>query len=519
MNCTFTGNSALVGGGVYTENASPTFINCVFYNNSAFAGGAAGGGLYLYGGSPKLINCTVAKNAAGSDGGGLGGFGSTVLTNCIVWGNTAPQRPQIGLGATVTYSCVEGGYSGTGNISQDPQFVDFNAGDLRILPASPCTESGKTAALPPDSGDSDGDGDTAEAIPLDLGAAPRVAGAAVDMGATEQQNPQPPPASPTGLTATAVSSTQIDLQWDVHPDPNVASYNVFRSLTAGFTPSLSNRIAAGVAGTAFSDTGLINGFRYYYRITAFVSGVGESAPSDEASARAISIPEILYVKAGAAPGGDGTSWANAFAYVQSALAVAAPDDQIWVAAGTYLPTEGVSSTDPRGVSFQLKSGVALYGGFPGQPGQEGDFAVRDWRTIASTLSGNLGDPNNPSDNSLHVVNANGVDATAIIDGFTITGGAAGGLVANRDNVGGGMRVQFASPTIRNCTFFKSWALVGGGMFISSGSPLVSNCRFLENYSGGGGDSGAGIYNDAASPTIVNCVFIANTRAAGSTTAT
>jgi len=72
---------------------------------------------------------------------------------------------------------------------------------------------------------------------------------------------------------------------------------------------------------------------------------------------------VLYVKAGS--NGDCSSWAQA-CELQTALYIAVPGDQIWVAAGTYKPT----TSSNRSASFQLKSGVAIYGGFPAEGGNE-----------------------------------------------------------------------------------------------------------------------------------------------------
>ncbi|MDX1421056.1 MAG: hypothetical protein R3181_13910, partial [Rubricoccaceae bacterium] len=96
-------------------------------------------------------------------------------------------------------------------------------------------------------------------------------------------------------------------------------------------------------------------------LTLALSGAGGLlAPAAQAQAE-LRAPAVLHVDADAAPGGDGASWATAFDDLQDALAVAAPGDEVWVAEGTYKPTD----TGDRTATFALASGVALYGGFDG----------------------------------------------------------------------------------------------------------------------------------------------------------
>lgn len=79
------------------------------------------------------------------------------------------------------------------------------------------------------------------------------------------------------------------------------------------------------------------------------------------SSRAEAGSAVIYVRANASGANNGTSWANAYTNLQTALSNASAGTQIWVAAGTYKPTSG---TD-RGISFVMKNGVQLYGGFAG----------------------------------------------------------------------------------------------------------------------------------------------------------
>src|SRR5690606_20500191 len=106
---------------------------------------------------------------------------------------------------------------------------------------------------------------------------------------------------------------------------------------------------------------------------------------------------------------------------------------------------------------------------------------RNWVTNMTTLSGEIGGAGN-GDNSYHVIynNNNGLNSTAVLDGFTITGGNA-----NDDDYpnsdGGGMFNSNSSPTATNCSFSGNSAnFSGGGMYNSSSSPTVTNCSFSGN---------------------------------------
>jgi len=93
------------------------------------------------------------------------------------------------------------------------------------------------------------------------------------------------PTAPSGLGATATSSSQINLSWTASTAGTGCSitYDVFRSTTSGFTPSSSNQIASSVTATAYSDTGLAASTTYYYLVEA-VDSAGTSAASNQANA-------------------------------------------------------------------------------------------------------------------------------------------------------------------------------------------------------------------------------------------
>ena len=93
-------------------------------------------------------------------------------------------------------------------------------------------------------------------------------------------------AAPTGLTATATSSTVITLGWTaVTPPANctVSFYDIYSSTTSGFTPSPSNLIASGITSASYADTGLPDLTTYYFKVEA-VDVDGTSAASSQATA-------------------------------------------------------------------------------------------------------------------------------------------------------------------------------------------------------------------------------------------
>src|SRR5207245_1793192 len=92
------------------------------------------------------------------------------------------------------------------------------------------------------------------------------------------------PSPPTGLTATAVSSSQINLSWTVPSDNGgsaITRYKIENSTDGGTTWStiVSNTASTG---TTYSNTGLVHSTTYTYRVSA-INSAGTSSPSDTAS--------------------------------------------------------------------------------------------------------------------------------------------------------------------------------------------------------------------------------------------
>ena len=422
-SCVFDNNY----GGWHTIDCSSTdnvieVINSLFTHN---AGGAINSGYN----SLLIVNSTLVDNHTTTFGGGVCcSYGSLSAVNCIMWGNTAGWDGDEIFGAdasiTVSYSCIAGGYPGTGNINMNPLFRAPASEDYHLLARSPCIDAGDNSAVPP-------------RVTTDLDGKPRIIGDAVDMG------------------------------------------------------------------------------------------VYEIKPS-----------RIIYVDDDAEGANDGSSWENAYTFLQDALRAALGNDEIRVAQGIYRPDRTTNFRSPRGdrtATFRLKNGVNIEGGYAGLHNPDPD--ARDFERFRTILSGDLNEndaevrdllnlPREPSriDNSLHVVTASGTNKSAILDGVTITAGHANNYVDDIINGerGGGMYNKGGSPTIRHCTFLANSAFgyedgIGGGLYNEYGSPTLINCKFVRNAVGtaipdhGAGKGGA-IGEDHSSPKLIDCVFIANVAA-------
>jgi len=152
------GNHAFYGGAIYSVESAPKLVNSLLSGNGA---SSKGGALYNLNAAPKLTNVTMANNFTESPkgGGGLfndGGFAQPTIINSIIWENFPDQYYNINGGImTITYSNIQGGFSGTGNITLDPQFIKpievspslSKAGDYHISPFSECIEKGNNTAV------------------------------------------------------------------------------------------------------------------------------------------------------------------------------------------------------------------------------------------------------------------------------------------------------------------------------------------------------------------------------------
>jgi hypothetical protein len=247
-------------------------------------------------------------------------------------------------------------------------------------------------------------------------------------------------------------------------------------------------------------------------------------------------------------GATGFDWDHAFRYLNDAIDAAESGDSIWIAGSAegihYYPDkgEGVTEDDPE-AHFRLPDAVEILGGF-----QYGDDAATDRNPLLNRviLNGDLQQDDgvdfaNYDDNAYHVVIADGVPESAVLDGVTVRGGYArlstshpvangGGLLLETSEPkiigctiienqaganGGGIATKVPNqtvPEIRNCIIRKNRSIgdssLGGGVYVVESIDLIA-CRIEDNFTSTVNANGGGVVGGTGTMNIYNCVLIGN----------
>ena len=216
-----------------------------------------------------------------------------------------------------------------------------------------------------------------------------------------------------------------------------------------------------------------------------------------AQSTSVTIRRVKPTEAGAK---DGSSWANAMSLTR-ALAASTSGDEVWVAAGTYKP-----HASTRTISFTVKAGVKVYGGFAGtETSKDERDAEANHPTI---LSGDIGTTGTHTDNSYHVATITGNNAE--LHDLTLTRGQATNTTPNSpERLGGGLYVgAHTGIVLSHCAFSQNTSDgSGGGLYtLASSSATLNHCIFRNNtssvFSGGGA-----VFNGGA--TLNHCLFARN----------
>jgi predicted outer membrane repeat protein len=225
-----------------------------------------------------------------------------------------------------------------------------------------------------------------------------------------------------------------------------------------------------------------------------------------------------HVDADAAGQSNGSSWVDAFTDLHDALALAQSGDEVWVAEGVYYP----SDLGDRTARFQLLSGVRLYGGFSGT---ELDLSERDWAAHPSILSGDIGVPDDSTDNSYNLLYVVNPDTTTRIDGLVFRDALANQTGTPNGQVGASGAALYIMgydgigyPDVWHCQFEHNTALHdGGAVYVNGGgsgsvAPFFFDCTLTRNRTIGG--VGAALYRSGGSwydqPfDLLHCRFVDN----------
>jgi len=518
VNCAISGNTLLGpyggGGGIrcgLNDYGSATIVNCTISEN--YSGGRAGG-ISSNSGNTAIINCTIVRNWADDYGGGVCcGSDNTTIANCILWDN-APDN--VYGSPAITYSDIEGGWEGEGNIAVAPAFAF--PGDFHLMAGSPCIDAGTndpTGGLPADDLDGnprplDGDGDST---------------AVADMGAYEF-NP--------GAPCIAASSTVLEF-FVFEDDPNTHS-QVFSIRNCG-GGTLNWEVEAPCAWLqADPPTGQSNGEIDDVLLTANVAGMSfgryecEVTVSDPAavnSPRTVSV--VLYVNTI-------RHVPDAYETIQAAIDASLHGDIVLLADGTYTgpgnkdldfggkritirsdsgPTNCIIDCEGDGRGFYFHNGEDADSVVNGLTIRNG-YACRGSGVyccyhssptlINCTISGNAatGGSSNEGGGGVYCYSSAPTITGCTISGNVVTIGSGGGLF-----------FKYSDAEVTNCTISDNAASYGGGLYLQSGSTTVTNCLISGNMAEGtewGGDGGGIRCRGAA--TITNCTISANTAVNG-----
>ncbi len=240
---------------------------------------------------------------------------------------------------------------------------------------------------------------------------------------------------------------------------------------------------------------------------------------------ALNAQTIRYVKPVASGSGNGSSWADASADLQTIINASAAGDAVWVATGTYKPTvafylNGDANAADREKTFYLSRNIKIYGGFVGTETaltQRPAFSIN----TGTVLSGDIGVANDSTDNAYHVMlidskTANGgINSTCVIDGLIFVRGMADDATSGSlHRRGGGLQTRadvglLCSPTVQYCGFTANFGRSGAAFGHIEGSSGIAfkNCIFENNLSIFSGASASNLFTlPLSTPMYKRCLF-------------
>ncbi|HTN35721.1 MAG TPA: T9SS type A sorting domain-containing protein, partial [Arachidicoccus sp.] len=455
------GGLYVAGGGIYNHQSSPIFANVIICGNKAAE--IAGGGMYNLSASPILKNVIISGNSAVDGAGMFNTSSSPIFKNVLICGNTATQSGG-GMALydsplTLTNVTISGNFSAYGGgIFDNNSSILFNNSILW----------------------GNNSGDFSNELYIDLTPSPSI----ITLNYSLFRN------RGGGTDIYGLSGNTLA------PDAFSLSVSPQFVDSAGGDYRLSASSPAIDAGTPSTDTAGLNLPMIDLAGNRRIMGSAIDIGTYEFRSIHPDVAGILYVDGAVAVPGDGSSWQQAMPSFGDALMVAdtintaATDSvsQVWVAKGTYQPASGQS--------FAMLPKVKIYGSFSGNEASLAERAMAAGDT--SILLGN--------GNTVIRNDDNGLDASAVLDGFKITGG--GGVHVD----GGGIYNGRVSPTFSHLMISGNSSNRGGGMFNGQSSPILTNVFIKGNKADN--DYGGGMYNFSSSPILANVIISGNSAYGG-----
>ncbi len=464
-NCTIEFNTATYGAGVLCSHSSPTLNHCMITRNTATERGC--GIACVFSSTPTVTNCTIAGNSNERSSGCLffDSDTSATLTNCIMWNPGEEVISLSGKLPNITYTCVQGGFAGTGNTGGDPLFVDLVNGDYHLQDGSPCIDAGIDKGFPY------------------LGSAP-------DMGARE---------APASYTQGEPREPRI---WYVNA---AAADGGDGHSWATALNAVSGQSWGGIAG---DEIWVASGTYFESLILSGSTSLYGGFMGTETSR-------------------DQRDWVSnlttidATDLIQSVITIKEVDNVI---VDGFTLTGGYTFTDGGGIyCSQVHSSTFAHCTITGNytMGSGGGVFFGNSHSpalITCTITGNM------SNNDGGGVYCD--TSSPILTSCTITANSAyyngGGIycatspltlsrcwiMENSANNGAGLCCYDATATITDSSFTMNIALnEGGGIYCAPAAPVLSNCTFTANYAT---NNGGGLYcSNSSVLMLTNCVVAGN----------
>ncbi len=440
-NCTFSGNSATYGGGIYVNSnmatSQVTISNCTFTGNTATTDAGA---LDLRGCTYLVQNCTFYNNTAANNSGAIwsGLSAHTTLINNTIVGNYNSSASNGG-----AIDCASGILSLQGNIIAGNNSKNTTGYDLW-----------KEIGTITDNGYNIFGIDATSWFTLSS-KSQRVATAQL-YRILECSNPT----APTDSLSSTYRLFVGNLADNYGPTKTIRL--IGKKFNAG-SGDINVNVVPSVVGSSLIPVTDQRGF-------SRVSGAACYGAYDFNAWN-----DVVYVNAGAASGGTGFTASSPVNDLNYAISVLAnPNDTIKVAGATY-------TTPATTSSFNIVRNLTLLGGY------NSTFTTRDAKGNLTTLQGN-------ASSVVAVIYAPNINLT--IDGFTVTGGN----VTGSNPAGGGISYNISgtkgySLNVSNCLFTGNTASTSGGAGIglyssstTSSTINISKCTFTNNNTIGNGSA-------------------------------